>query len=128
MAWYEYTQNNTGGSFVEDDRVGSYVWVEAASADEANSRAEGVGIYFDGCDNGMDCSCCGDRWYPVWKDDGSDKPELYGKRVTRRKGSVVMDGFSSSLHEGTTLHLYYKNGTHERIYTQGGKVTGHARD
>lgn len=130
MAWYEYHQNNTGGSFVEDDDVGAWVWIEASSADEANSRAQSrAGIYFDGCDDGMDCPCCGDRWYPAWKDDGSEKPEIYGTRLTRRKGSKVFkDSFGGSLYGDTTFHLYHKNGTHERIFTKGGKVTGHARD
>lgn len=128
MAWYEYNQNNSGGSFVEDDSVGKFVLIEAESAEKANSRAESVGIYFDGCDKDYDCPCCGDRWYPAWRDEGAEKPSIYGKQVTRRKGTVLIDGFASGLYEGTTLHLYHKNGTHERIFTKGGKVTGHARD
>ena len=127
MAWYEYNQNNSGGSFVEDDRVGKFVFVEASTANEANSRAEGVGIYFDGCDNDRDCPCCGDRWYPAWRDDGDDKPTLYGKKIVRRKGTSVLGNYGGGLYEGTTLHLYYKNGTHERIFTKDGKVTGHSR-
>ena len=31
--------------------------------------AEDIGLYFDGVEQGMDCSCCGDRWYRAWEDD-----------------------------------------------------------
>ena len=31
-------------------------------AQEADTRAEKFGIYFDGVKNGQDCDCCGDRW------------------------------------------------------------------
>ncbi|MEV5407168.1 hypothetical protein AB0L20_32150, partial [Streptomyces albidoflavus] len=36
----------------------------------ANSRALGLGIYFNGCVDGRDCRCCGDRWNAVHEDDG----------------------------------------------------------
>lgn len=55
-----YRQNNSGGSFYEPAHK---VYVEADSLDEAAEIADGVGIYFNGCDSGQDCNCCGDRWY-----------------------------------------------------------------
>jgi hypothetical protein len=131
MAWYDYHQNNSGGSFVRNDSVGPYVWIEADSAEKANSRAQSVGIYFDGCDEGMDCPCCGDRWYEQYRNDGTDKPELYGQVLSRRKGArIVKDGsyYAGSRNDDLVLHLYYKNGTHERIFTKDGKVTGHSRE
>lgn len=74
MAFYQFRQNNSGGSFDYDDRSGLSVnvYIEAGTADEANSRAEDLGIYFDGVDNGSDCSCCGDRWYRVGEYDRVD--------------------------------------------------------
>lgn len=68
--FFEYSQNNSGGSFdIDDERgIGPRVWVEAANSDHADSRAESLGIYFNGCDEGMDCKCCGDRWRPAWGD------------------------------------------------------------
>lgn len=66
--FYDYHQNNSGGSFDVDDKVCHQVVVEAKSADEANEIAMDLGIYFDGCSEGMDCNCCGDRW------DEADKP------------------------------------------------------
>jgi hypothetical protein len=45
----------------------------------AISRASGIGIYFDGVSNGIDCKCCGDRWYSP--DEGSEFPEIYDMNV-----------------------------------------------
>jgi len=73
MKKYTYTQNNSGGYFDEvewsghDDRGGVdgfNVWVLALTAVEANALAEAyAGVYFDGVQRGLDCNCCGDRWY-----------------------------------------------------------------
>lgn len=60
--WYMYYQNNPGGRFHEDDYVGHVVMIEAGSYRSADDIAEQIGIYFDGVNDGRDCSCCGDRW------------------------------------------------------------------
>lgn len=80
MPFYEFCQNNSGGFFVCDDErgIGPLVWIEAASANEANDRAESIGIYFDGVSDNRDCSCCGDRWYPViYYDAETEVPKPY---------------------------------------------------
>lgn len=77
--FFEFHQNNSGGSFdIDDERgIGVNVWIEALNAADANDRAERLGIYFNGCSDGRDCDCCGDRWSAQWSDDrGSDKPDL----------------------------------------------------
>ena len=63
LKWYEYTQNNSGGSFDSDDKVCHRVFIQAESDFESLVKAEDIGIYLDGCDDGLDCPCCGDRWY-----------------------------------------------------------------
>lgn len=65
--YYEFSQNNSGGSFDFDEELGitTRVFIEAYDAVDANHRAERIGIYFDGIDSGQDCACCGDRWYSV---------------------------------------------------------------
>lgn len=75
--FYEFRQNNSGGSFDIDDArgIGPRVWIEALSAVDADQRAQAVGIYFGGVEGGMDCECCGDRWYPAW-DEGYECPRL----------------------------------------------------
>ena len=52
------------------------VIIEASSHYEANGIAENIGIYFDGCENGNDCDCCGDRWYAVDDNDAQDTPSI----------------------------------------------------
>lgn len=78
--FYNFSQNNSGGSFREDENLDTEVIIEAHSAEEANLLADNFGIYFDGCSQGIDCSCCGDRWYPC-SEEGTEKPEMYGKSV-----------------------------------------------
>ena len=63
MKFYLYDQNNSGGSFIVDEDVTHRLLIEADSVEEANQKAVELGVYFDGCDEGMDCPCCGDRWY-----------------------------------------------------------------
>jgi hypothetical protein len=61
--FYEISQNNSGGSFVTNDKLCHRLFIEADSPEEATRIAEDLGCYWDGCSNGMDCNCCGDRWY-----------------------------------------------------------------
>lgn len=80
MPWFEYSQNNSGGSFVHDPQrgIGCRVWVEAADAEEADYKAQRIGLYFDGVHNGPDCHCCGDRWSAKseynWSSKGQEEP------------------------------------------------------
>ena len=74
--FYTYNQNNSGGSFIVDDKVTHYIIVEADNAKESNTLAEDIGIYFNGCDDDIDCPCCGDRWCPAY--DGKEEPLVYG--------------------------------------------------
>ena len=63
MQWYQYRQNNSGGSYQIDDDVSILVLIEAPHSVDANAKAQHVGIYFNGCEDGLDCDCCGDRWH-----------------------------------------------------------------
>lgn len=74
MKFFDFRQNNSGGGhdIDEDSGIGVHVIVEAESADDANRRAEDIGLYFDGCDDNRDCPCCGDRWYRQYPSDGED--------------------------------------------------------
>lgn len=76
--FYKFSQNNSGGSFdINDEKgIGPIVIIEALNVDDANNRAERIGIYFNGIENGLDCSCCGSRWSEVWDDDGTDGCEI----------------------------------------------------
>ena len=61
--FYEFNQNNSGGSFIEDDQLCHRIIIEAQSESEATRIAESLGCYWDGVSKGIDCDCCGDRWY-----------------------------------------------------------------
>lgn len=62
LYWYEFSQNNSGGVMHEDESICNRLFIQAHSYNEARQKALSIGVYFDGCDNGIDCSCCGDRW------------------------------------------------------------------
>jgi hypothetical protein len=89
--YYKYTQNNSGGSFITNDKVAETVIIEAHSPLEANAIAEEIGIYFDGCATGEDCSCCGDRWYRVEDFYASEKLDVDEWEVKRRKVYLYTD-------------------------------------
>ena len=105
--FYEFRQNNSGGSFLnsEKDGICEYVIIEALNADDANNRAEDIGLYFDGCYNGSDCPCCGDRWYRVTESDGSDVPSIYGTPLENAQKSFFRD----------KCFVHYLNGTFKKI-------------
>ena len=108
--FYAYDQNNSGGGFIVNDDVTYNVIIEADSADEANAKAEDVGIYFDGCETGDDCPCCGDRWYAAWRDEGDATPMIYGKPVEEHDEMWAKDN-------EPWAHVYYKDGT-KRSFTR----------
>lgn len=64
--FYQFSQNNSGGSFDSDDKLCHRLIIEANDEDQATSIAESLGCYWNGVDKGLDCECCGDRWdnYP----------------------------------------------------------------
>ena len=106
--FYEISQNNSGGSFVTDDKLCHRLFIEAESSDEAESIAEDLGCYWDGCSTGNDCSCCGDRWHRPW-DNGIDLEEMNTKwngyevnEWVKKSGSeTIIEDFKSK-YEGMT--------------------------
>lgn len=103
--WWEFKQNNSGGSFEHDPEVGIgfTVWVEARNPDEASARAQDIGLYFDGVRDGVDCGCCGDRWIEPWG-DGKEMPTCFADVFPRlgTKPSPVRP-----VREGEEPHLYF---------------------
>lgn len=80
MQWYEFNQNNSGGSFVVDDRLCHRVFIEADSVEAATDKALSLGVYFDGARDGRDCPCCGDRWSEPYR--GITFPYRYSDELT----------------------------------------------
>jgi hypothetical protein len=121
LHWYEYRQNNSGGSFHMNDDVSVYVLVEAEDDVQAEREALEAGIYFDGVAAGFDCSCCGDRWYEGEKLEEfriyqlfSDEHTLYDD-VGAYAAELARE--SSWAKEGRpVVVVYHKNGKVERFY------------
>lgn len=85
-SYFEYRQNNSGGSFHVDDKVCQYVIIEANSVEDANKKALELGLYWNGVEEDRDCECCGDRWYPADSKielEDNEEIEEYIKRITR---------------------------------------------
>ena len=76
MKWFEFGQNNSGGTWDVSDKLCHRVFIEAESPTAATDIAEELGIYFDGCTKGLDCDCCGDRWSPLYG-EGKEFPCAY---------------------------------------------------
>jgi hypothetical protein len=92
LKWFNFRQNNSGGSFTVNNDVDAYVIVQAHNADEANQLAQRIGIYFNGVNDGIDCECCGDRWSTIWSNDEcTDVPSIYGHPVTWSPDAVLTD-------------------------------------
>ena len=85
MKWFEFDQNNSGGSFDVDENLCHRLFIQARTAEDATVKAEGLGVYFDGCEKGMDC--CGDRWYPLYG-KGLEFPHVYS--IFRKKNAEAM--------------------------------------
>ena len=79
--FYQFDQNNSYGRFDVDENVCHRLFIEADSLEEATDKAESLGCYWDGVENGIDCPCCGDRWYSGDEVD-LEKYEINGYTVT----------------------------------------------
>jgi hypothetical protein len=76
MAFFMWNQNNSGGHFVVNDDLTWRVVIESDDYEQAEIYALGIGVYYDGVDEGRDCRCCGDRWYEGRKLDTEGEPML----------------------------------------------------
>jgi len=100
--FYTFSQNNSGGYFVEDNKRGvcEYVIVEAESALAAIQKLSVIG---EDVDNFWSyCSCCGERWSDYMEDeDGKDVPSIYNEPVS----TLNADSFRSR------CFVHYADGT-----------------
>lgn len=84
--FYEFRQNNSGGRFVRNNSVDHYVIIEADSLPQLKARALSIGIYFNGVAEGVDCGCCGARWYE--SDPPNKVPSHYDSPLTLANSST----------------------------------------
>ena len=116
--WYTFSQNNSGGYYIENDYVGSILFIEALNQNEANDKMWAiVEDYSDWC------PCCGERWDTPWGDDdeGTETPERYGKKligITTIKG---LQDFMSWF--GETMMFYFLDGSRMIVSIQNKKLS-----
>ena len=105
--FYHFSQNNSGGSFhvSHRDGISHHVIVEGQNLEDITERAEQIGLYWDGCSEGHDCSCCGDRWSRPWS-DADEVPCIYGQNVT--EGVYVND--YKAIDKGPEGYIHYMDG------------------
>ena len=118
--FYEFSQNNSGGGFDTDDDLCHRLFIEANDAEQANEIAEGLGVYFNGCDNGQDCSCCGDRWYEC---DESDSIDLEKTSILYEKELATIADYAQMLADnwGWTKpdgRIFYLDGRKQDVFKQ----------
>jgi hypothetical protein len=113
MAFYEWSQNNSGGTFYTDDKICHQIFIEADNYDEAEQKALDFGVYYNGVDDGYDCSCCGDRWVSG-KEINLEKPwikedniEDYAQYLANNYGWTKPD-----------IRIFYKSGEVKEVFTQ----------
>lgn len=117
MKFYTYSQNNSGGGFDHDEKsgIGHYVIVEAASAADANSKAEDIGIYFDGVSKDQDCECCGDRWSSADEYEGKVVPMLYNDVMK----PVSDENPETMISWNIPSYIHYANGAVAKVAKPG---------
>lgn len=96
--FYTYSQNNSGGRWIDNERVTGFVIIEARSAEQANERAEEIGLYFDG---DGDCPTCGNRWDEAYG-PGTERPSIYGNTDLP---AALRESYSTG-----KVYVYYMNG------------------
>lgn len=131
MAWYKFRQNNSGGSFQYKPERGISVEViiEANDYREVLDRAELIGLYFNGCDSGMDCNCCGDRWYEsddiVDEVPEPDEPLIKDESKRYSFTKWIKDGYETFVHPSES-DFYGAHATIEVVNAHVyGKINGY---
>ena len=104
MKFYTFFQNNPSGEW--HYHMGYAVVIEAEDAEQANEKAEEIGIYFDGTKCGRDCPCFGDRWDRV---DEHCAVELEGLEKRKEELKLYQKGF------GMESYVRYNDGRVEEI-------------
>lgn len=79
--FYTFSQNNSGGYFIENEYNGvcEFIIIEARDADNANEILDSIGEKVDGFFEY--CSCCGERWSYVDESDGTKEPMIYNTPI-----------------------------------------------
>lgn len=67
--YFVFRQNNSGGGYIGNKFISKITIIEADSPQQANERAQDIGIYFEmdsPIEDWNDCESCGKRWDEVF--------------------------------------------------------------
>jgi len=123
-----FRQNNSGGRFDYDERVGisHLVWVETEEGTDLNERAEKIGLYFN---SDWDCDCCGSRWseYEAEYDRLTVEPDLYGNPISKKPWFAEGSREHKSMDDGQSEgFVHYLDGRIESHWGQSATPGGEA--
>lgn len=94
--FFTFSQNNSGGYYVQDDTVDHLVVVEADNADDADSRASKKGVF-----SYHYCDCCG--------------PRFCGQYDKARGFRSVKAAVASHWKQSPGVVVHYKDGRVEKV-------------
>lgn len=95
LKFYTFYQNDVKGKHTLSPSMGisPVVIIEAYGKEDANKRAENIGIYFDGVRKKVDCKCCGDRWSRMHSTHyGTTQPVVSDIKFKSKPAYVHYDG------------------------------------
>ena len=124
--FYEFNQNNSYGYFDTDDKLCHVLIIEADTFQEAISKAEELGCYWDGVSKGIDCPCCGDRW-SKYRDEPIDieRYRVEGYKTWRNQTFYFNNieeyaQYMANDFGWTTpaIRIFYKNGTVKEFFNE----------
>lgn len=121
--FFNYNQNNSYGTFDfnKENGITHHVIIEADNNAEADSLAQEIGIYFEGIDREIDCSCCGNRWDRASDYNKSESPSVYGLKLDREIApKIIVDNKRSVLFkwmgDDPEIFVHYKDGSKIAFY------------
>ena len=124
LLYYVMRQYPNRGEYEINANVASIVVIQTHDPLKANFIALSKGIYFDGIEKGIDCSCCDDRWKPFTsRSRGHNMPMVEHVPLL----TYLDDWISSDMLQGcpshTLAYIYYSDGEKEKI-TVGNVASG----
>lgn len=122
MKYFEFCQNNSGGSFDVDEKLCHRLIIQAETELTAIEKVQDMGVYFDGCEKGIDCDCCGDRWYEPSEVDIKRSANAYKKKFK----NIEQYAQHMANEYGWTypdVRIFYANGAMTEIFKQQKSIT-----
>lgn len=116
LKWYEFSQNNSGGDFEVTTELCHRLFIEARNDVEALAKGLEMGVYLNGVRGGIDCGCCGDRWYEPNK---VELPLKYSESLTFNEIKPYAQ-YLADKYGWTTpdARIYYADGKVVEVFSQ----------